>query len=130
MPLTNRASSTSINEKSKSWNGLQKTFLALPFVIALLLNVLLIAAGRFHLHGQRIAGYGFLFGTPWAWLLDRGWVGNFHNRWLEALTVYAFILWIPAALYSSCLGLLLAGIKLGATRRNGSVKRQAKKETP
>ncbi len=92
----------------------------MPFVIALLLNALGIAARRFHLPGQRIAGYGFLFGTPWAWLFDRGWVGNFHNRWLEALTVYASILWIPAALYSGCLWLLLAGIKLGVSHRSAS----------
>lgn len=117
MPLTNRVPSTSLNQSSKSWNWLERTLLALPFVIALLLNVLMIATGRFHLHGQRVAGYGFIFGSPWAWLLDRGWVGNFQSRWLEALAVYAFILWIPAALYSGCLWLLIAGIKLGATRR-------------
>ncbi len=120
MPLANRVPSTSLNQNSTSWNWLEKILLALPFVIALLLNVLGIAAGRFHLRGQRIAGYGFMFGTPWAWLLDRGWVGNFHNRWLVALTVYASILWIPAALYSGCLWLLLAGIKLGLSRRSAS----------
>jgi hypothetical protein len=87
-------------------------------VIALLLNVLMIAAGRFHFHREHIAGYGFLFFTPWAWLLDRGWFGNFHNRWFEVLVGYAFILWIPAALYSGCLWLLLAGIKLRVTRRS------------
>jgi hypothetical protein len=118
MPLTNRVRSTSLNQNLKPWKWLERTLLALPFVIALLLNMLTIAAGRFHQYGQRIAGYGFMFGTPWAWLLDHGWVGNFQDRWLEALTVYAFILWIPAALYSSCLWLLIAGIKLAVTHRS------------
>jgi hypothetical protein len=118
MPLTNRVPSNSWDQNSKSWNWLVKSLLALPFVIALLLNVLMIAARPLHLYGQRVAGYGFLFAPPWAWLLDHGSIGNFHNRRLEAFVVYVFILWIPAALYSSCLWLLIAGTKLAVTHRS------------
>jgi hypothetical protein len=57
----------------------KRFLLALPFVIGAVLNVLLLVADRFHLRSEHIAGYGFLFGTPWAWLLDRGWFGRFED---------------------------------------------------
>jgi hypothetical protein len=96
---------------------IRRLLIALPLAIACVLNVLMIAANRFHLHREHIAGYGFLFATPWAWLLDRGWFGNVHNRSLEALFGYAVILWIPAVLYSGCLWLLVVGLKSFAGRR-------------
>jgi len=77
-----------------------------PFVIAAVLNVLMLYAGRLHLRGEYVAGYGFLFGTPWAWLLDRGWVPDYHHHGMQLLFGYAIILWIPPLLYSGCLWLL------------------------
>ena len=100
-----------------------RLLIALPFVIAGVLNVLSISASRFHLHSEDFAGYGFLFATPWAWLVDRGWFENVHSRSLELFIGYALILWIPATLYSACLWLLVVGIRRLATRRaNGSLK--------
>jgi len=92
--------------------------LGLPFVIAGVLTLLMLASDRLHWHGERIAGYGFLFGTPWAWLLDRGWIPNPHNRFLGELFGFLVILWIPAALYSTCLWLLLTVIRKWASRRS------------
>lgn len=83
-----------------------------PFAIAALLNVLSIVSGRLRLNGERIAGYGFMFATPWAWLLDRGWIPSIHNRAAEELVAYALVLWIPAALYSGCIWLLFIGFGL------------------
>jgi len=97
----------------------KRILLALPFAIASVLNGLMVAADRLHLHREHIAGYGFLFATPWAWLLDSGWFPNIHNRLLMRLVGYAVILWIPAALYSACLWLLLVGLRIGAARRPG-----------
>src|SRR5580700_6851770 len=88
--------------------------LGFPFAIAGVLNTLLLAADRFH--SEHIAGYGFLFASPWAWLLDWGWIPSRHNRLLLHLIGYAVILWIPAALYSGCLWLLLAGFRKWRSR--------------
>jgi hypothetical protein len=52
---------------------IRRFLITLPFAIAAVLNVLLIAADRLHLNRQHVAGYGFLFATPWGWLLDSGW---------------------------------------------------------
>jgi hypothetical protein len=107
----------------------KRFFLALPFAIAAVLNVLMIAADRLHWHReQHIAGYGFLFATPWAWLidfiwfgfLDHIWRGNVHSNWITALMGYVAILWIPAALYSTCLWLLISGVKI-ISRRHSSL---------
>jgi hypothetical protein len=98
---------------------LRRILLALPFVAATVLTLLVSFADRFHLRSQRIAGYGFLFGTPWAWLLDHDWYGNDHSRWVELLITYAVILWIPALLYFTCLWLLLMGLRLLAGRSDG-----------
>ena len=86
---------------------LRRILLAVPFVAATALTVLISSADRFHLRSERIAGYGFLFGTPWAWLLDHDWFGNVHSRWVQSLITYAVVLWIPALLYFACLWLLL-----------------------
>jgi len=97
---------------------IRRFLITLPFAIAAVLNVLLIAADRLNLNRQHVAGYGFLFATPWGWLLDRGWFPHIHNRPLMALIGYALFLWIPAALYSGCLWLLFFG--LGFRRPAGS----------
>jgi hypothetical protein len=89
-----------------------------PFAVATVLTVLINVNDRLHLRSEHIAGYGFLFATPWAWLLDRGWFGNVQNRWLETLVGYAVILWIPALLYSGCLWLLLRILSFAAGRHS------------
>ena len=76
----------------------------MPFAAATTLTVLISFADRFHLRSERIAGYGFLFGAPWAWLLDHSWFGNVN---------YAIVLWIPALLYFVCLWLLLRVLRMG-----------------
>jgi hypothetical protein len=96
---------------------LRRILLAVPLATATVLTILIGLADRFHLRSQRIAGYGFAFGTPWAWLLDHDWYGNAHSRWAESLILYAVILWIPAVLYFTCLWLLLTGLRLFTGRR-------------
>src|SRR5712675_604084 len=90
---------------------------ASPFVVAAVLNVLVGVADRFHFSLQRVAGYCFLFGTPWAWLLDRGWFGSVEGRQAQVLITYAVVLWIPALLYSSCLWILLRVLRLSPAPR-------------
>jgi len=100
--------------------------LALPFAIALVLNVAMFVADRLHTRSEHIAGYGFLFAMPWAWLidyiwfglLDHIWRGTVHRHWLTASMGYLAILWIPAALYSTCLWLLFCGLKLISRRHS------------
>ena len=85
----------------------KRFFLGLPFAIAALLNVLMLVADRLHMRSEHLAGYGFLFGTPWAWLIDYVWFGLFdqiwrgtvHSHWLAASIGYVVFLWIPAVLY-------------------------------
>ena len=98
-----------------------KRFLvALPFAIAAVLNVLMLVADRLHIRSEHIAGYGFLFGTPWAWLIDYIWFGLLDHIWrgtirsysLTASMGYMAILWIPALLYSTYFWLLFSGFKL------------------
>jgi hypothetical protein len=84
----------------------RRLLLLLPFVVAAVLTVLVSFADRLHLNLDHIAGYGFLFATPWAWLLDRPWSRGFHDL--------IIILWVPALLYSSCLWLLFRGARLAA----------------
>jgi len=88
----------------------RRMLLALPFAIAAALNVLMLNADRLHLRREHVAGLGFLFGTPWVWLLDRGWAPDYHHHRMQLLFGYAIILWIPALLYSSCLWFLLRGL--------------------
>jgi len=97
---------------------LRRILLAVPFAMATVLTILISSADRFHMHSERIAGYGFLFGTPWGWLLDHDWFGNVHSRWVQSLISYAVILWIPALLYFACLWLILrvVGLRAGSVR--------------
>jgi hypothetical protein len=97
------------------WAG--RLLVGLPVGIAAVLNVLMVAADRLHLYRHRIAGYGFLFAMPWSGLLDRGWFGNLHTRWLQALIGYGVILWIPAVLYSVCLWLVVLSIRAAVGSR-------------
>jgi hypothetical protein len=69
-----------------------------------------------HIRAQRVAGYGFLFATPWAWLIERLWVPHFHKGWIETILGYVGILWVPATLYSVCLWLLLRVFRIPANR--------------
>jgi hypothetical protein len=101
--------------------------LALPFAIAAVLNVLMLVADRLHMRSEHIAGYGFLFGTPWAWLIDYVWFGlldpwrgTVHSHWLTASMGYVAILWIPAALYSTCLWLVFCALKIARRRSSQS----------
>lgn len=96
----------------------KRFLLLLPFVMAAVLNVLSLAADRIHLDRQHIAGYGFLFGAPWAWLLDHGWFGFVLSRLTMVLVGYLVILWIPATLYSFCIWLIFVGAKAIAARRS------------
>lgn len=115
----------SANLEMMRW--IKQLLLVTPFMVALVLNVLIVRADHLHLYreGEHIAGYAFLFATPWAWLidsiwsgfLDRIWRGN-HSYWLAALMGYATILWIPATLYSACLWLLVSGLKFMSRRHS------------
>ena len=97
--------------RSARLRWIKRFLLALPFAIAALLTVLKAYADQFHLYREHIAGYGFLFGAPWAWLLDHpGLLAHIHNRRLMALSGYVVILWIPAALYSACAWLVFVVI--------------------
>jgi hypothetical protein len=86
------------------WVG--RALIAIPFLIAAVLTILLAFFRQLHLHPEHIAGYGFLFATPWAWLLDHDWFGQVHNQHVLTALRYLMILWIPALLYSCCLWLL------------------------
>ena len=97
---------------------IRRIVVSLPLAIAGVLNVLIVFADRLHLRLERIAGYGFLFATPWAWvlaLLDGSRSRWVHSRWVESLIQYAVVLWIPALLYSVVLWLLIRA--LGWRRR-------------
>ena len=104
---------------------IKRLLLAAPFIVALLLNALMVRADHLHLYreSQHIAGYGFLFGTPWSWIVDHIWFGfmygiwrgHIHN-WMRESLGYLTFLWIPAALYSASLWLVLTGIQIVWTR--------------
>ena len=80
---------------------IKRLVLSLPFLIAAVLTTLMAGADDFHLYREHIAGYGFLFATPWTWLIDALWFyPRFHSKWINAVVGYVFIFWIPAALYS------------------------------
>jgi hypothetical protein len=101
-------------ERLMSWP--KRLLLISPFAVAAVLTALIIIADRLHLRSEHIAGFAFLFGAPWAWLLDHGWFGNVQSRGAESLITYAVILWIPALLYSACLWLLLRGLGVRKAR--------------
>lgn len=100
-----------------SW--FRRFLLLMPFAVALVLTVLIGFAGQLHLRLERVAGYGFLFASPWAWLPDHVWLGNVHMRWLQSAIDYAVMLWIPALLYSGSLWLLMRLLSLLFKRTRG-----------
>jgi len=81
--------------------------IAMPFAAAGLLTVLISCADRLHLRLERVAGLGFLFASPWGWLLDWGSFPETHNHWIRMLAPYIGLLWVPALLYSGCLWLFM-----------------------
>ena len=89
---------------------IKRFLIAAPFVIAAMLSVLMLAADRLHLYREHIAGYSFLFATPWARLIDLISFPRPHNWWLQLFLGYVLILWIPAALYSASIWLLFLGL--------------------
>jgi hypothetical protein len=80
---------------------IRRALLSLPFVIAAALNVLVCFARQLNIRPERVAGYGFLFASPWAWIVDHDWFGYVHSRWFGSLITYATILWLPALMYSA-----------------------------
>jgi len=82
---------------------------ALPLAIAAVLNILMVATRRLPLRREHLAAGGFLFATPWAWLVDHLWLENGLHRLLGPVAGYLVILWIPATLYAGCLWLLFIG---------------------
>jgi hypothetical protein len=48
----------------------KRLLLSLPFLVAAGLTALVGFADRLHLRSEHIAGFAFLFGAPWSWLLD------------------------------------------------------------
>lgn len=88
-------------------NWLKRFLLLLPFLIAATLTLLTARAEIAHRNTQHLIGYGFLFGAPWSWFIDRiAFLPQFHSYALRAAIGYIFILWIPAGLYSASLWLL------------------------
>ena len=88
----------------------RRILLTVPFAMAAVLNVLMLNVDRLHLRREHVAGYGFLFATPWAWLLERVWLPDYHHHRMLLVFGYAILLWIPAVLYSGCLWLLFVGL--------------------
>lgn len=88
-----------------TWRG--RLALSFPIIVAATLNVMDIVARPLHWRGERIDGYCFLFGAPWDWLLDNGWIGSVNSKWLDEVIAYLFILWVPALLYSGCLFMVI-----------------------
>jgi hypothetical protein len=100
-----------------------KRFLvALPMAVAAVLTVLNFLAYPLHLPlwPEKVAGFGFLFFYPWAWLLDHDWFGYQGPLPLAQLIIsYAIFCWIPAILYSGCVVLVFRFLTstLGRIRR-------------
>ena len=94
----------------------KRILLMLPFVVAAVLNVVVAIAPPMHWRSEHLAGYCFLFGTPWAWLLDRGWFGATNSRLLNTILAALIILWIPAFLYSGCIWLIFRFIRFRQVR--------------
>jgi hypothetical protein len=76
----------------------QIILLLLPFLVAALLNVLP--------HSDGIEHLSMFFYAPWAWLLDSA-MNPYLIPKIRPLFLYIFFLWIPALLYSVCIGIML-----------------------
>src|SRR5215475_1433541 len=97
---------------------LKRFLLLLPFFITTLLTELIVRADHLHQSKQHLVGYGFLFGSPWAWLIDSVGLPQPHNYWVQAALGYLFVLWIPAVLYSASIWLLFTLIERLTRRRS------------
>jgi hypothetical protein len=99
----------------------KRLLVAFPMAVAAVLTVLNFLAYPLHLPlwPEKIAGFGFLFFYPWAWLLDHDWFGDLHSGWLQLIIAYAIFQWIPAILYSGCVVLMFRFLTstLGRIRR-------------
>lgn len=100
---------------NSSWTN--RLLVALPFVIAALLNAIMVGVDHLHLRLDYIARYGFVFSGPWNWLVNFADITNrlnVQNAWLRGLILYVALLWIPAVLYSACVWLLLVVLRISA----------------
>jgi hypothetical protein len=87
---------------------------AFPFAVAGVLNMLVIMPHPpFNWRAERIAGYGFAFGAPWAWLLDHVWLWGWLDAYrpVDTVVTYMTVLWIPAMLYALCIWLAVRSFK-------------------
>ena len=89
----------------------RRILLIIPFGVAATLNILVALTRPMHWRSEHLAGYCFLFMTPWAWLLDRGWIPATQSKILNSILAALFILWIPALLYSACLWLIFRFVR-------------------
>jgi len=96
---------------------IRRSVMLLPFAFAGIFTTRSLFGDALHLSRHTTEKYGFLFATPWAWLLDHYWFGSPNSRWLETLTIYLVLLWIPAALYSACLWMIMQLLTLGIRSR-------------
>lgn len=88
----------------------KRILLVLPFGTAGVLTVLSLARPLHERHKLEVCG--FLFGAPWAWLLDRGWFGAISSKRLGMVVGYLILLWVPALLYSCCLWLCFRALHI------------------
>lgn len=77
---------------------------AIPFAIAALLNVLMLAGRARHRNTQHIAGYGLLFAAPWSWFIDPVLLAVPH-RWEPMLRLHRPFVDSSIALFGVSLGL-------------------------
>jgi hypothetical protein len=95
------------------YNWTKRILLALPLAAAFTLTVLLNVPARFQLNRQHFAQTSFLFGRPWAWLLQRGQSGA-PTHSMRGIVSYAVVLWVPALLDCVSLWLVLRVLELAA----------------
>lgn len=79
----------------------------------------MVGVEHLHLRLTYVARYGFVFSSPWDWLVKVGDITNrlnFQNRWVAGFIAYIVLLWIPALLYSACLWLLLVFLRIADRR--------------
>lgn len=100
-----------------SWTN--RLLIAVPFAFAALLNAVMVGVEHLHLRLDYIARYGLAFPGPWAWVVNVADITNHlnvQNGWLRGFIIYVALLWIPAALYSVCLWVLLVVLGIAARR--------------
>jgi len=100
---------TNPERQERQMKEIRRLILAIPFFVAGVLTLLGSVGNQLGLNQKHIAGYAFLFGTPWGWLIDHLWFGTISNRWINQVVSYVVVLWIPALLYSLCMWCLFVG---------------------